>query len=341
MLRLSTVFLLSFIAINQAYAADIVIKPNKSLNELKVGYQRPHSIPFPESNPDDAEKYELGRILFFDPRLSNSGNMACSSCHNPGLSWTDGLPKGVGDDRKTLGRKTPTVQNLAWDELFFWDGRAENLEAQVLGPISSKAEMNMDMEKLVNTLNNIEDYRKLFKKVFPNNAEITEYTIAKALATFVRKQVSAPAPFDAWIAGDENAISESAKRGFEVFNGKGNCAACHSGWRFSDGSFHDIGLKSDDIGRGKYLPKMTTMQHAFKTVSLRDIARRAPYMHDGSIPTLEKVVEHYNNGAIHRESLSAEIFKLDLTEQEKQDLVNFLKTLTSRAQAEVIPELPR
>ena len=320
---------------------DILIKLAPTLSSLKVQYHRPREIPFPKENPYTDAKYELGRILFFDPRLSNSGIMACSSCHNPSLSWTDGLPKGVGDDRKTLPRKTPSIQNLAWDELFFWDGRADSLEVQALGPITSEVEMNMSMTKLVDKLNSIKGYNDLFAKAFPPKGEISEHTISQALATFVRKQVSDVAPFDLWIAGDEKAISESAKRGFAIFNGKANCVACHEGWRFSDGSFHDIGLKSDDIGRGKYLPKISAMHHAFKTVSLRNIAQRAPYMHDGSMTTLEEVIDHYDTGGEHRQSVSDEIFPLHLTAQEKKDLVEFLKTLTSLPKTETIPELPK
>lgn len=344
-MKLLSAFLIGIVAIcltGKGFAeGDILIKSAPTLSSLKVQYHRPKDIPFPKENPYTDEKYQLGQILFFDPRLSNSGIMACASCHNPGLSWTDGLPKGIGDDRKILPRKTPSIQNLAWDELFFWDGRADSLEAQALGPITSEIEMNMTMGKLVTTLNGIDGYSDLFKKAFPPKGEISEHTISQALATFVRKQISDVAPFDLWIAGDEKAISESAKRGFKIFNGKANCAACHEGWRFSDGSFHDIGLKSDDMGRGKYLPQMTTMQHAFKTVSLRNISRRAPYMHDGSMATLEEVIDHYDKGGEHRESISDEIFPLHLTVQEKKDLVEFLNTLTSKPRVETVPELPR
>ncbi|MFO1257888.1 MAG: cytochrome c peroxidase [Gammaproteobacteria bacterium] len=344
-MKLFSTLLISIVAIFltvEGFAeGDIYIKSAPALSNLKVQYHRPTEIPFPKENPYTNEKYQLGQLLFFDPRLSNSGIMSCASCHNPGLSWTDGLPKGVGDDRKMLTRKTPFIQNLAWDELFFWDGRADSLEAQVLGPITSEAEMNMNISKLVGVLKSIGGYPDLFKKAFPPHGEISEYSISQALATFVRKQISNIAPFDLWLAGDEKAISESAKRGFIIFNGKGNCSACHSGWRFSDGSFHDIGLKSDDIGRGKYLPRLITMQHAFKTVSLRNIAKRSPYMHDGSMITLEEVIDHYDKGEIHRESISNQIFPLHLTMQEKKDLVEFLKTLTSKPIAETIPELPK
>ena len=148
------------------------------------------------------------------------------------------------------------------------------------------------------------------------------------------------APFDRWIEGDETAISESAKRGFVAFNGKGNCAACHSDWRFTDDGFHDIGLKSDDIGRGAQVPDVQSLQHAFKTPTLRNIDQRAPYMHDGSLANLREVVVHYDTGFVERPSLSPEMHHLGLTEQEVVDLIEFMHTLTSRDDKISIPVLP-
>jgi cytochrome c peroxidase len=165
--------------------------------------------------------------------------------------------------------------------------------------------------------------------------------VAKAIATFERTVVSGRAPFDQWVAGDEKAISEEAKRGFVTFNTKARCAECHGSWRFTDDSFHDIGLPGDDIGRGKFLPDVVKMQHAFKTPGLREIARRAPYMHDGSIATLEAVVDHYDEGGVARPSRSDLMKPLQLSSQEKADLVAFMRTLTSDVGPVSVPVLPR
>jgi cytochrome c peroxidase len=267
--------------------------------------------------------------------------MACATCHNPGFNWSDGNARGVGDSHKPLARKDPTLFNLAWDALFFWDGRAESLEEQALAPIESKDEMNLPLSKAVARIRSLGEYRALFAAAFPGEAEpVTQANIAKALATFMRTIVSAKAPFDQWIEGDERAISPDAKRGFLLFNGKANCAVCHSGWRLSDGSFHDIGLRDADPGRGKLVP-LPSMQHAFKTVGLRNIDRRAPYMHDGSLGTLMDVIDHYDHGFATRESLADEIKPLNLTEREKKELLAFLKTLTGEEPPVRIPVMPQ
>jgi cytochrome c peroxidase len=241
---------------------------------------------------------------------------------------------------KQLGRRSPTVVNVAWGEIFMWDGRAGSLEEQALGPIQAEVEMNMSLDQLMDRLSKLDDYKPLFAAAFPNQA-MGPATIAKAIATYERTIVSGPAPFDAWIGGEEGAISESAKRGFAVFNGKGRCASCHAGWNFTDDSFHDIGLASTDIGRGKHLPDVIKMQNAFKTPGLREIALRGPYMHDGSLATLEAVMDHYDHGGIDRTSRSPLMRPLGLTVQEKSDLVAFMKTLTSNQDPTSIPVLPR
>jgi cytochrome c peroxidase len=325
-------------AVNQtSLAGNIGPDP---VHELMAQYERPSWIPFPEDNPHTAAKERLGMALYFDPRLSRSNMQSCASCHNPSFAWGDGLPKGVGDRMNQLGRRSPTILNSAWAEAFMWDGRFETLEEQALGPIQSGVEMNMSMVDLLPKLQAIAEYREMFAEAF-GGPEITAEKIAMAIATYERTVVSGTAPFDRWIAGDEGAISESAKRGFVVFNEKGNCAACHSDWRFTDDSFHDIGLPGTDIGRGKQLPNVPKMQYAFKTPVLRNIDRRAPYMHDGSVPTLEAVIEHYNTGGVSRPSLSDEMKPLGLTEQEKADLLAFLRTLTSEDPPVAFVMLPR
>ena len=282
----------------------------------------------------------LGRMLYFDPRLSRANVESCSSCHNPALGYGDGLAKGVGDGMVPLGRRSPTVVNAAWSDALMWDGRFDTLEEQALGPIQSAAEMNMPLATVVERLSAIDGYRTMFQAVFPGQP-ISGETIGKAIATFERTIVSARAPFDAWIDGDEQAIPEVAKRGFALFTGKAQCASCHSGWTFSDSGFHDIGLPDDDLGRGRLLAKVVKMQHAFKTPGLREIDRRGPFMHDGSLGTLEAVVEHYDTGGAARPSRSELVKPLGLTKEEKADLVAFMHTLTSPMPPLAVPLLPR
>jgi cytochrome c peroxidase len=299
------------------------------------------SIPFPADNAYSAERELLGRTLFFDPRLSGSDWISCASCHNPGFSWGDGMPRAIGHGMKTLGRRTPTILNLAWAESLFWDGRSDSLEDQALGPIAAAGEMNLPLDVLVAKLEKIDGYRELFAKAYPGEG-IGTRTIAKAIATFERTAVSGTAPFDTWLAGDESAVSAEAKRGFLVFNQEGRCAKCHSGWRFTDDSFHDIGVSTDDPGRGALLKGLATMQSAFKTPTLRNVDQRGPYMHNGSVETLEAVVDLYDRGGVaHRPSLSPEMATLNLTDRQKSDLVAFLRTLTSADAPVTVPTLPR
>jgi cytochrome c peroxidase len=309
------------------------------IEQVKAIYKRPAAIPFPLENAYTRERQDLGRMLFFDPRLSGSNYISCGTCHNPGLAWGDALPRAIGHGMKELGRRTPTVLNVAWADQFFWDGRAGSLEEQALGPIKSPGEMNQDPAALVDKLGRIPGYVTLFRAAYPGEG-LTPATIAKAIATFERTVVSGRAPFDEWVAGNERAISEQAKRGFTLFNGKARCAACHRGWNLTDGSFHDIGLPTSDPGRGALVP-LVRMQHAFKTPTLRNVDRRAPYMHDGSVATLAGVIDVYNAGGVARPSLSAEIRPLGLTGDEKDALLAFLKTLTSVDAPVVVPELPR
>jgi cytochrome c peroxidase len=312
----------------------------QSTDALKAMYRRPATIPFPKDNPYTPEKAALGKKLYFDTRLSVSSAQSCGSCHSPSFGWGDGLAVGVGHGMQKLGRHSPTVINAAWGGIFMWDGRLATLEEQALGPIQSPGEMNMPLEQLINRLESIPEYKPMFVRVFPEEG-VTAKTLAKAVATYERTIVSERAPFDAWIEGDEQAISGEAKQGFAVFNGKAQCAACHEGWNFTNDGFQDIGLPTEDIGRGKFVAGVIKMEHAFKTPSLREIARRAPYMHDGSLATLEKVVEHYDRGGVDRPSRSDLMKPLGLTIEEKADLVAFLKTLTSNLTATAAPVLPR
>lgn len=311
-----------------------------AIDELKTKFRRPASIPFPKSNPFDEKKKDLGRTLFFDPRLSVTGSVSCASCHDPNIGWTDGLARGVGVTGVPLPRRTPGIVDAAWLTALMWDGRADTLEQQAAMPITAEHEMGMPLDGLTKRLNEIDGYKRLFEAVFPGK-EINAKNAIAALATYERTLVSNKSSFDRWIDGDELAISAAAQRGFVVFNSTGRCNKCHSGWRFTDDSFHDIGLRSEDIGRGKFAPpSVTIMKHAFKTPSLRNARMSGPYMHNGSMKTMEEVLDHYEKGGEIRPSLSPEMKPVKLSRQEKDDLLAFWETLTGPPLTDKSPELP-
>jgi cytochrome c peroxidase len=314
-----------------------------AMAELTQLYQRPESIPFPPDDPYSEAKEKLGRMLFFDPILSGTRTVSCASCHNPGLSWSDGrkLAAGVGQ----MELHTPTLIDVAWVPILGWDGKYRSLESVAFGPLLAPLNMNNTEPEIISRLAGIPGYVQAFARAFPEvekEPQITRPRIEQAIATFERTIQAARAPFDRWIAGDETAISSAAKRGFVLFNGKASCADCHQGPSFTDFSFHDIGIaREDDIGRGRLFPTGLKLQHAFKVPTLRDVARRAPYMHDGSLPTLEAVVDEYDTGGIDRPSRSSLIHPLGLTADEKRDLVTFMKTLTGERTPFEVPTLPR
>jgi len=306
----------------------------------KAAFKRPTEIPFPAENAPTVARESLGKALFFDTRLSGANSTACASCHNPAFSWSDALPRGVGFGSKELGRRTPTLINLAWGEEYFWDGRAESLEEQALGPIKSAGEMNMPLDKMVEKIKAIHGYEPMFARAYAGEG-INEKVIAKAIATYERTLVSGTAPFDDWVNGREEAIPESAKRGFDVFNTKGLCVQCHTGWNFTDDGFHDIGIDDNDLGRGKVLPGIPAVLHAFKTPTLRNVSQRGPYLHNGSEKTLPEVISLYNQGgSVKRDSVDINIRPLNLTASEMRDLNDFLLTLSSEDQPVTIPLLP-
>jgi len=299
---------------------------------------RPAAIPAPADNQLTADRIELGKKLFFDPRLSGSNWISCATCHNPALGWSDGLPTAIGHDMKVLERNTPTILNTAYNRFQFWDGRARTLEEQALGPIVSEEEMNQDLDELVRELKAIPGYVELFEKAYPGEG-ITKETIAKAIASFERSIVSTESPFDRWQKGQENAVSDAVKRGFELFQGKARCVVCHQGFNFTDDGFHNIGLKgAKDPGRYK-LVKVRVLKHAFKTPTLRDVELTWPYMHDGRYKTLEEVVEHYNRGG-DTKTVDPNIQPLGLSKQEVADLVAFMKSLTGDRRPIEVPQLP-
>lgn len=318
------------------FTANSVFSLERS--KLVEKYTAP-KIQEPILNKTNEYRVELGKTLFFDPRLSGSNWISCATCHNPSMGWSDGLPTAIGEGQKVLGRATPTIINTAYNHLQMWDGRFKSLEDQAMGPIGAEGEMNQNPEELVEELKAIPGYVEMFKDAYPGRG-ITKDTISMALAAFERTIVSGEAPFDRWIAGDENAISKSAKKGFELFEGKANCAKCHSGYNFSDDGFHNIGLKSRDVGRFAVKPVDVT-KGAFKTPTLRNITKTAPYMHNGAYDTLEEVIEHYVRGGDLKANLSPNFKKAELNKSEKRDLLSFLKTLTSEPVEITYPDMPR
>ena len=297
----------------------------------------------PADNPWSKDKEELGKMLYFDPRLSGSNWISCATCHNPGLGWGDGLPRAIGHGQKELGRHSPTVINSGYFPLQMWDGRKKTLEDQAVGPIGAAVEMNQDYAELVKELKAISGYDQLFEKVFGKDS-IKMDNIGKAIATFERSVVSKNSSYDKYWQGDKKAMSKSAVNGMNLFFGKAKCTICHNGPVFTDGNFHNIGVKQhgplkQDLGRFNE-SKDDFDKGAFKTPGLRHITRSAPYMHDGSEPTLESVIAFYNRGGDVERNRSPFITPLELTGQEEKDLVEFLKALEGEPIVVAIPQLP-
>jgi cytochrome c peroxidase len=304
----------------------------------------PDQAPTPVDNKLTKERVELGKKLFFDPRLSGDGNMSCATCHNPVLGWSDGLPTAKGFKSMVLGRASPTVINTGYNDIQMWDGRKATLEEQAMGPMEASVEMNMNTTKLFEWINTNEGYKKLFKQAFPDSNEINSDVLSKALASYERTIISNNSPFDRWVNGEANAMTEQQVNGFKLFVGKANCEVCHSAPNFTDNGFHNLGLASwgnNEPDMGRYTQKpIRLMKGAFKTPTLRNIAQTAPYFHDGSAKTLMNAVEHYNQGGVVKTNLSPNINELNLSAQEKNDLVAFMQALTSPMPEVALPELP-
>jgi len=277
---------------------------------------------------------DLGRELFFDPRISASGKTACASCHIPELGWVVTQARPINDSGKPTARKSQPLIGLghAGKAPVGWDGRNPSLEAQAKTSIATgsmsmrETDSPVKVETIEERIRSAPEYATKFNAALPGQP-IQVDTIVQAVAAFERTIEPRPAPFDRWVEGDEAAIPESAKRGFALFTGKAACFACHSGWRFTDDNFHDIGTSSTDQGRGG-VTKDESLSFAFKTPTLRSVALRAPYMHDASIATLGDVVKHYEKGGIARPSRSPLMLPIQLTDQERLDLVAFMATLT-------------
>ena len=299
------------------------------LAALKAKFERPRFVPHPPGNSPSPEKIALGRRLFEDKALSSTGTIACASCHDPRLAFGDGEPMGKGVTGRRLVRHTPSLWNAAFSPLLFWDGRASSLEDQVRFPVEHADEMGSTLDAAALRLARDAGYVRAFAAAFPQSPEIAPRTIAAALAAYERTLVSPPTRFDAWVGGKADALTASEVSGFRLFTGKGRCIACHVGFDFTDHNFYDIGLPGTDRGRGKEIG-LSAADYAFKTPTLRELAWTSPYMHDGSLATLEEVVRHYEKGGVARPTRSKDLPRgLRFTDAERADLVAFLEALSS------------
>ncbi|MCA9016285.1 MAG: c-type cytochrome [Planctomycetaceae bacterium] len=305
-----------------------------------------------KENPLTRAKVELGRQLYFDTRLSSDNTVSCASCHHPDEGYGRHTQFGVGVRNQEGGRNSPVSYNRILSGPQFWDGRAATLEEQAVGPIANPIEMANTHENTVKTLKGIPGYQMQFKKIFKDGVTIDN--VGQAIAAFERTLVSGPSPFDyqeklkpflkmdkedledveeeykaALAQAKAHPMSKSAQRGMELFfSEKVNCAACHLGPNLADEKYHNLGVgmdaKKPDLGRYE-VTKQDKDKGAFKTPTIRNVEFSAPYMHDGSLKTLEEVVEHYNKGGTPNPYLSEKVKKLNLSDQDKKDLVAFMK----------------
>jgi len=265
-------------------------------------------LPAPEDNPLTAAKIQLGRRLFFDRRLSRDGSVACASCHDPERVYSDGREVAVGIFGHKGRRNAPAIVNRGYGRLFFWDGRADTLEEQVLKPIEDRNEMGMTVHEA------------------SDRVGLTPPEISHALASFVRSILSGNSRYDRFINGDRAALSAEEQAGLQLFRGKANCVACHVGPNFSDERLHNTGI----AWRDRQFTDPGAGHGNFKTPTLCEAARTAPYMHDGSIATLEDVIDYYHRGGNRNPYLDAELHPPHLSSEEKADLVLFLRSLSAR-----------
>jgi cytochrome c peroxidase len=332
----------------------LTVKAPKGLNPL--------ASVIPASNPLTKGKVELGKQLYFEPRISLDGTVSCATCHNPSKGWTDQAPVSTGINGQKGGRSAPTVLNTVYGKSMFWDGRALSLEDQAKGPPQNPIEMGKQShQQIVERLRKISGYREQFQKVF--GTDVTLDGMVKAIASFERATaLSGNSAYDQYNAGENKALSDSQKRGMVLFGlrlnldddfktdvvlKKADCTSCHAGANFTDEAFHNLGIgwddkqkKFSDDGRVAIDTKDKPHTGAFKTPTVREAVNTAPYMHDGSFKTLEEVVEHYNKGGNPNPWLDKDIKKLNLTDAEKKDVVEFMKALSGETVSVTLPTLP-
>ena len=287
-------------------------------------------MPVPGDNPLTPERVALGRRLFLDPILSADRSISCASCHVPERSFTDDRPRSVGVSGRVGPRRVPKLLNRGYGRSFFWDGRIRTLEEQVLQPVTNTLEMDLELVDAVERLRADAAYASGFHEAF--GRQPNEDDLARALASYVRTILSGDSRYDRYVAGDSNALDPTERVGLEVFRTKGNCVTCHLGPNLTDERFHNTGVGYKD-GRfgddGRFTVTGREQDRgAFKTPTLRNVAQTAPYMHNGSIETLEDVIDDYDEGGTANPYLDREVTKLGLTESEKAALTAFLKALS-------------
>jgi cytochrome c peroxidase len=298
-------------------------------------------IKTPQDNPLTAEKVHLGKQLFFDKRLSKDGSASCETCHVPEKGWTDGLKLSTKVGGGVNTRHSPTLWNVGYNELYYWDGRAPTLEKQI--EAAWKGQMGAEPAEIVKKLNAIAGYKVQFQAVFKEDA--TPDNVLKALGSFVRTLRSGGSPWDKHEAGDKSAVGEDAVRGFALFRDKAGCAACHAPPLFTDNLFHNVGIgfdkdvKEPDEGRSK-ISKDEKEKGAFKTPTIRSVETSGPYFHDGRAATLDEAVDLMLAGGIKNPNLDTRLKPVKLTDAEKKDLMAFIKALRAPDEPFERPKLP-
>ena len=303
----------------------------------------PTVVPIPSSNLNYTAKIELGKQLYFDGRLSKNNAISCAFCHNPGTGFADPRQTSIGVGGGVGGRQSPTVYNTGLNHVQFWDGRARSLEEQAIGPIHNPVEMAETHEHVVAKLGKIKGYQQQFRAVF--GTDVNLQGIAEAIAAYERTVLSTNSAFDKYVLGAQKAMDEAAVRGLALFKGKARCILCHNGPNFTDNQFHNLGVPQvgpmkEDLGRFA-VSRAEKDRGAFKTPTLRSITETAPYMHDGAFKTLEEAVEFMDQGGGSNPNLSPLVKPLNLTAEEKSDLVAFLKALAGEPIPFSMPKLPK
>ncbi len=300
-------------------------------------------LPVPEDNPMTEAKVELGKLLYFDPRLSADGTLSCATCHDPEMAWTEHQPTSEGIGGAFGDRNSPTIINSAYATVQFWDGRADSLEEQALGPIENPIEMGHTLDSMIATLSDLEVYADKFQEVFGTG--VTEEGVAKAIAAFERTVLSGNSPYDQFQAGDEEALSEAQQRGWKLFEDAG-CVTCHTPPLFSNYRFYNAGIGMDteepDPGR-KDVTGQDQDMGAFRVPPLREIANTHPYFHNGSVEELRDAVAIMAGGGIDNPYLSAmmkAVRSAELTDQDIDDLTEFMHALSGDFPVIEPPELP-
>lgn len=299
--------------------------------ELPAGFP---PLPIPADNALTGERVELGRRLFYDPILSRDSSVSCASCHMQGLAFTDAKRISPGIEGRLGVRNTPTLVNLAYQPYFFGEGGSPTLELQVVGPIENEHEMDLPIADAADRVGQIEHYRTLAQRAYPQRKQVDPYVITRALGAFQRTLISGNSPYDRYqFQGKEDALTPAQRRGMELFfSDRTDCGTCHSGINLSDYQFYNVGLtaaKPADLGRFRVTNDSADIG-AFKTPSLRNVALTAPYMHDGSLPHLQAVIDHFDQGGHGHPLQPSSIRPLGLSKQEKADLLAFLQALTDR-----------